>query len=108
MGLAPLAVLPECQRQGIGAQLVWHGLDECRRLEQDFVVVLGHPEYYRRFGFVPAASKNLRCEYPVPPEAFMVLKLRSGALENCDGLVKYGPEFRELDDAIVPNVHEAD
>lgn len=96
MGLAPLAVLPEYQRQGIGAQLVWHGLEECRRLEQDCVVVLGHPEYYHRFGFVSAASKNLRCEYPVPPDAFMVLELRAATVENCKGLVKYRPEFASL------------
>ncbi len=63
MGLALMAVLPECQRRGIGAQLVRAGLDECRRLGCEIVVVLGHPEYYPRFGFIPAHKKGLRCEY---------------------------------------------
>lgn len=96
MGLAPLAVLPEFQRQGIGSQLVQRGLEECRELGEGFAVVLGHPEYYPRFGFVPAATKNLSCEYPVPPEAFLVLEFRTGTLDGCRGLVKYGPEFAVL------------
>jgi putative acetyltransferase len=96
MGLAPLAVLPEFQRQGIGSQLVQRGLEECRQLGERFAVVLGHSEYYPRFGFVPAATMNLSCEYPVTPEAFMVLELRAGALDGCRGLVKYGPEFAGL------------
>jgi putative acetyltransferase len=57
------------------------------------VVVLGHPTYYPRFGFVPAAGKGLRCEYPVPDEVFMVAELVPGALQGRTGLVKYRPEF---------------
>ncbi|HEX8749112.1 MAG TPA: N-acetyltransferase, partial [Pyrinomonadaceae bacterium] len=72
MGLAPMAVLPGYQNQGIGSQLVLDGLEQCRRMGCYAVVVLGHPEYYPRFGFVPASRKGLRCEYPVPDEAFMV------------------------------------
>lgn len=96
MGLAPLAVLPDLQRQGIGAELVRRGLAGCRRLEQAFVVVLGHPAHYPRFGFVPAATMNLSCEYPVPPEAFMAIELQPGALAGCRGLVRYRPEFAGL------------
>ena len=92
LGLAPMAVLPEYQRRGIGSQLVREGLSECRRIGCEVVVVLGHPEYYPRFGFVPASQKGLRCEYPVPDEAFMVAELKPGAL-TVRGLVKYGPEF---------------
>src|SRR5512139_231714 len=73
LGLAPMAVLPEYQRQGIGSQLVRSGLNACARDGHTVVVVLGHPTYYPRFGFVPAVTKGLRCEYPVPDEAFMVV-----------------------------------
>lgn len=92
LGLAPMAVLPEYQRRGIGSQLVRAGLEECRRIGCDAVVVLGHLEYYPRFGFVPASRKGLQCEYPVPDEVFMVAELRPNALSR-HGLVKYRPEF---------------
>jgi putative acetyltransferase len=93
VGLAPMAVLPEHQRLGVGSALVRAGLDQCRALGHGFVVVVGHPGYYPRFGFVPASAKGLECEYPVPPEVFMVLELRAGALDEAGGLVRYRPEF---------------
>ncbi len=93
LGLAPMAVLPEFQNQGVGSQLVRKGLEECLKRKHDVVVVLGHPEYYPRFGFIPAARKGLSCEYDVPDEAFMVAELREGALSKRSGVVKYGPEF---------------
>lgn len=93
LGLAPMAVLPEFQNRGIGSELVRRGLEECRRLGHEIVVVLGHPEYYPRFGFVPAKQKGLSCEYPVPDEVFMALELNEGALAGRLGVVKYGPEF---------------
>lgn len=93
MGLAPMAVLPEYQNQGIGTRLVREGLKECQRLGQDIVVVLGHPNYYPRFGFAPANLKGLRSEYDVPDEVFMVLELKEGALEGRHGFVKYHSEF---------------
>jgi putative acetyltransferase len=92
LGLAPMAVLPEYQNQGIGSQLVREGLQECQRIGCDVVIVLGHPEYYPRFGFLPASQKGLRCEYPVPDEVFMVAELKPNAL-SARGLVKYCPEF---------------
>jgi putative acetyltransferase len=52
--------------------------------------------YYGRFGFTPAKAKGLRCEYDVPDEAFMALELTHGALDNCQGMVKYRPEFGGL------------
>lgn len=93
MGLAPMAVLPELQSQGVGSRLVVEGLSECSRAGFDVVVVLGHPEYYPRFGFVPAKSKGLSCEYDVPDEVFMVTELKPGALRGRRGLVRYRPEF---------------
>jgi putative acetyltransferase len=92
-GLGPVAVLPELQRQGIGSQLVRAGLDLCRSLGHDAVVVVGHPEYYPRFGFAPADTRGLRYEHTVPREAFMVLELRTGSLPLSGGVVRYRPEF---------------
>ncbi|MEG4205101.1 N-acetyltransferase [Microcoleus sp. Pol7_A1] len=93
LGLAPVAVLPEYQRQGIGTLLIQQGLEEGRRSGFQAVVVLGDPDFYSRFGFVAASSKSLKCEYDVPDEAFMVLELESGALQDCSGTVKYRSEF---------------
>jgi putative acetyltransferase len=97
LGLAPMAVLPEHQRKGIGSALIQHSLEECARLGCKAVVVLGHPTYYPRFGFIPAKEKGLGCEYPVPDEVFMVLELESGALEGCTGMVKYRSEFNQFE-----------
>lgn len=96
MGLAPMAVLPGYQNQGIGSQLVREGLKECRRLGHDIVVVLGHPEYYPRFGFVRGSLKGLRSEYDVRDEVFMVVELSEGALGGRRGLVKYHAEFAKV------------
>jgi putative acetyltransferase len=94
-GLAPLAVRPEYQRSGIGGQLIRSGLEECRRSGYSAVVVLGHPEYYPRFGFVRADTFGLTCEFPSPPEAFMAMELEAGALSGISGLVRYLPQFTE-------------
>jgi putative acetyltransferase len=98
VGLAPLAVLPERQRQGIGSRLTQAGLEECRRLGLEAVIVLGHPDYYPRFGFSRASSFGLRYENPhFSPEqieaAFMALELVPGALTGAGGLVRLRPEF---------------
>ena len=92
-GLAPMAVRPEFQRSGVGSALVRAGLEECRGRGYAAVVVVGHPEYYPRFGFVPAHTKRLECEYPVPREAFMTIELEAGALTGRAGVVRYRPEF---------------
>ena len=96
VGLGPMAVLPSHQRRGLGSQLLQSALDKCRQLGHDAVVVVGHPEFYSRFGFVPAKRHNLRCEFEVDDEAFMVLALRESALQGIEGLVRYPPEFREV------------
>jgi putative acetyltransferase len=93
LGLAPLAVLPEFQRRGLGSQLARAGLKACRELGGEFVVVLGHSGYYPRFGFVRASAFGLRCEWEVPDPAFMALELMPGALANRAGVVKYQPEW---------------
>jgi putative acetyltransferase len=96
LALGPLAILPEYQKQGLGSQLVQAGFRDCRRIGCNVVVVLGHPEYYPRFGFIPAKNKALRCEWPVPDEMFMVAELTPEALNGLRGLVKYLPEFNDV------------
>lgn len=93
LGLGPMAVLPERQRQGIGSALVEAGLRECARLGCAAVVVIGHPEFYPRFGFRRASTYGLQSEYDVPDEAFMALELVAGALAGQRGLVRFPPEF---------------
>ncbi len=93
MGLAPMAVLPAYQNQGVGSQLVRQGLEACLQLGQTVVVVLGHPKFYPRFGFVPASRKNIRSEYQVSDDAFMVAELEPGALDGKQGLAKYHEAF---------------
>ncbi len=91
LGLAPVAVLPEWQRRGIGSHLIEAGLTACRALGCRFVVVLGEPAYYGRFGFVRADERGLTNEYIAGPE-FMVQALVEGGLP-APGLVRYAPEF---------------
>jgi len=94
MGLAPMAVFPEYQRQGIGSLLVEAGLAEMKRKQQPFVIVLGHSEYYPRFGFVPASRYNFACEYDgVPDEAFLIIVFQEDMLQGISGIAKYRPEF---------------
>lgn len=96
MGLAPMAVATDRQRQGIGSALVRAGLDHCRQLVTSAVVVLGHPEYYPRFGFEPSERFGIGCEYDVPPEVFMAIELQPGSLQDASGRVKYHSAFGSL------------
>lgn len=93
IALAPVAVLPKYQRQGVGTKLIRWGLDECRRLGHGVVIVLGDPKYYSRFGFATAATYGIQCPFPVPTEVFMVAELTSGILDGRTGVVKYRQEF---------------
>ena len=93
LGLAPMAVLPAYQRQGIGSQLVEAGLTACHHTPYGVVVVLGHPHYYPRFGFVSARPMGIVWEHDAPDEAFMVKEIQEGALLQTRGVVKYRPEF---------------
>ncbi|UCE41198.1 MAG: N-acetyltransferase [Candidatus Aminicenantes bacterium] len=95
LSLAPMAVLPEFQNLGIGSQLVNTGLEKCRESGHTIVVVIGHPQYYPRFGFVPAGKKGLDLLFSVPAEAFMVCELLPNALDGIEGTVIYPPEFAE-------------
>jgi putative acetyltransferase len=96
MGLAPMCVLPARQRQGIGSALVRAGLAECGRLGCRAAVVLGHADYYPRFGFASASTFGLVSEYDVPDEAFMAIELEPGALHQSAGTIRYHPAFASL------------
>lgn len=96
-GLAPMAVLPGRQRQGIGSALVRRGLEILGADRCPFVVVVGHPGYYPRFGFERASAHGLRSPWEgIPDEAFMVRILDAAAMENVSGVVRYRPEFDEV------------
>jgi putative acetyltransferase len=92
LGLAPVAVLPEFQRQGIATSLIFAALENCRRIDCDFVVVLGSPKLYGRCGFSAAWRWNLVDEYQ-GGDAFQAIELTAGALAAHGGLAKYAPEF---------------
>ena len=97
MGLAPVAVLPDRQRQGIGSQLVRRALNILRERGCPFIVVVGHPEYYPRFGFEPASTHGLASQWKgVRDAAFMVLVLDVRAMAGVSGVAKYGAEFGEI------------
>lgn len=96
MGLGPMAVAPKHQREGIGSALVKAGLEHCKLLNFIAVVVLGHPEYYPRFGFAPSTRFGIASEYEVPEEVFMALELQPMALKGKTGTVKYHAAFANV------------
>ena len=96
MGLAPMAVLPSHQRGGIGSELVKAGLQRCGALGVGAVAVLGHAEFYPRFGFRPSSQWGIKCEYDVPEEVFMLLELATDYLQNYQGTIRYNVAFAEI------------
>jgi putative acetyltransferase len=95
LALATLAVLPDFQKQGVGSLLVREGLEKSRQLGFRVVVVIGHPDYYPRFGFTPAGEKGLKLPFDAPSEAFMAIELVPNALRGVSGTVIYPPESSE-------------
>ncbi len=94
VGLAPMAVHPSLQRKGIGTKLVKEGLRELERSNVDAVFLLGHKEYYPRFGFVPSFSSfGIKSKYDVPDDVFMAMELKSNTLSRVNGLIEYSKEF---------------
>jgi len=93
LGLGPMAVHPDHQRQQVGFELLWAALSKLGQDGVPGVIVLGHRSYYPRFGFVPAAVHGLRWAHPCPAENFLALEMEKGALGTTDGVVHYRPEF---------------
>lgn len=93
LGLGPMAVASDSRRQGVGAALIAAGLEACRAARARLVVVLGHTDYYPRFGFRPAWDSGLYYGRPGPNPAFMVREIERGALRGRGGEVVYDPAF---------------
>jgi len=96
LALAPMAVLPEYQKQGIGSRLVKEGLKKARKLGFKSMIVLGHAAYYPRFGFEPASRQGIRPPFEVPEDVFLALELVKDGLKDIQGTVEYPPEFNEV------------
>jgi putative acetyltransferase len=91
VALAPLAVIPKFQRRGIGTMLMAHGLDWLRAQNEQIVLVLGHPDFYQRFGFSTDMARFI--ESPFNPKSFMALELKPHALDSIRGRVRYPDAF---------------
>ena len=96
LALAPMAVLPEYQNQGIGGQLIKYGLERAKELKFKSVIVLGHEHYYPKFGFVPAEKWNIKPPFEVPKNVFMAIALEEKGLNGVSGTVRYPKEFEEV------------
>lgn len=91
--IGPMAVTPEHQRQGIGSRLVEEAIARCTDRGVDALFVLGHPDFYPRFGFEPSAPHGITSEYEVGAIYFMMRELRADVLEGVEGVVKYDARF---------------
>lgn len=97
MGLAPLAVLPEYQNQGVGTELCKEGLRKVESIGSPFVVVLGDPSYYHRFGFVRASDHGIQSSFDgVPDEAFMIKIFDPRVMAGANGVVYYQEPFNSI------------
>jgi len=95
LALAPVSVLPEYQNKGIGGLLITEALKKAKELGYNSVVVLGHPEYYPKFGFKKASLWGIKAPFDVPDEAFMAIELSKNGLNKASGVVEYPSVFFE-------------
>jgi predicted N-acetyltransferase YhbS len=95
LALAPVAVLPDCQGQGVGNKLILEGHRIAKELGYRSVIVVGHPRYYPRFGYRPASRWMIAAPFKVPDEAFMAFELADAGLEGVSGEIEYAKEFFE-------------
>lgn len=95
LALAPVSVVPEFQRKGVGSKIMTESLQKAKQLGYESVIVLGSNEYYPKFGFTEAAHFDIKAPFEVPSEFFMALELVGNSLEKVNGTVIYAPEFFE-------------
>ncbi|HFK1545335.1 N-acetyltransferase [Bacillus albus] len=95
LALAPVSVARGHQKKGIGGKLIVAALEKAKELGYGSVVVLGHPEYYPKFGFKKASEWNIKAPFEVPDEVFMVIELSENALQDVEGIVQYSSAFAE-------------
>jgi putative acetyltransferase len=96
LALAPMCVIPEFQNKGIGGQLITKGLRDAAELGFKSVIVLGHRNYYPRFGFVPASKWKIKAPFELPDNVFMALELVKNGLSDVSGVVEYPEEFDDV------------
>ncbi|MGL4908471.1 MAG: GNAT family N-acetyltransferase [Bacteroidales bacterium] len=96
LALAPISVMPDLQKQGIGKRLIKKGLETAQSLGFTSVIVLGHEQYYPKFGFTPAKRWSIKAPFDVPSTAFMAIELQAEALKGISGTVIYPKEFESV------------
>lgn len=92
LALAPLAVLPEYQKKGIGTSLIKEGHRIAKQLHYNYSIVLGNNKYYSRLGYIPASKYNITAPFDVEDDYFMAIKLNENA-KAINGMVKYDEAF---------------
>ncbi|MGG7142723.1 GNAT family N-acetyltransferase [Clostridium nigeriense] len=95
LALAPVAVLPDYQKRGIGKSLINKAIEKAIELGYKSIVVLGHENYYPKFGFKKASDYGIKAPFEVPDEAYMILELIPNALNGVNGTVEYSKAFFE-------------
>ncbi|NMH73954.1 N-acetyltransferase [Bacillus sp. RO2] len=95
LALAPVSVTPEYQRKGVGSTLIREALQRASELGYTSIIVLGHKDYYPKFGFKSAGLWDISASFPVPSDSFMALELKEGTLQYVQGTVVYPKEFME-------------
>jgi putative acetyltransferase len=96
LALAPMSVLPKYQHQGIGGQLINKGIETAKRLGFKSVIVLGHKNYYPRFGFASTSKWDINPPFDLPDDVFMAIELVPDGLKHVSGIVQYPKEFEEV------------
>jgi predicted N-acetyltransferase YhbS len=93
LSLAPVSVLPEFQRRGVGSKLIREGLSVAKDLGFESVIVVGHKDYYPKFGFEKASKWGITSSFEIPDEVFMATELKKESLKGKSGVIKYAEEF---------------
>ena len=96
LALAPVSVIPSFQNRKVGSRLIKEGLEKAQKLGFKSVIVVGHPEYYPRFGFEKASKYGISAPFHVPDNALFAIELQKDGLKNCSGIIEYPSEYNEI------------